>query len=167
MIHTDSSIYAFVELVAIKIPKIKGDIMSVIGCLDDLYKIVVYQLFILEMRDVRPALPPMPVKYRSSFWAPLFTELQQLRTTTQIYEVESLRTLQEGAYDAAGAVTTNLLEQAADSFSNVQSSSRSFLEREREHQSGRGPESEPGPEEEDDTGKLIRIFLNYVSEENI
>ncbi|KAI8384256.1 uncharacterized protein BYT42DRAFT_611974 [Radiomyces spectabilis] len=63
MVHTDSSIYAFVELATITIPKTKNDIMSVTSILDDLYKIAVYHRTIVKSPTPNTKHPTLPFEF--------------------------------------------------------------------------------------------------------
>lgn len=63
MIHTNSSIYAFVELAAITIPKTKNSIMLMSSILDDLYKIATYHRTLVKSQIPNTKHRTLPFKF--------------------------------------------------------------------------------------------------------
>lgn len=63
MIHTNSSIYAFVELAAITIPKTKNSNMLMTSILDDLYKIATYHRTLVKSQILNTKHPTLPFEF--------------------------------------------------------------------------------------------------------
>jgi hypothetical protein len=63
MVHPCSSIFTFVELVTINIPKTKNEIMSVMGILDELHKIAVYHRTIVKSQSLNAKHSTLPFEF--------------------------------------------------------------------------------------------------------
>ncbi|KAI7870059.1 hypothetical protein BDF14DRAFT_1951004 [Spinellus fusiger] len=61
--HPRSSIFTFVELVTINIPKTKNEIMSVMGILDELHKIAAYHRTIVKSLSLNGKHPTLPFEF--------------------------------------------------------------------------------------------------------